>query len=272
LKPLPNIFSHTCYRGYLADCLRQLKLDGISARAFARTCGMSSPNFFRLIIDEKRNLTPLIAARVAGALGLTATEHEYLLALVKLAGSRTANAKNAALTKMRQLVQKAERQVVDDSTLHTSWTNALVWEMLKLREFNENTSKIKELLRNAATEGEIMASLEYFERKSLISKHSATSERPTQALVDFAPSNDVRRIDLQMSHLRFLQLAQHRLNDPLTEREYQGLTVAIKKESFAQVRELTREFIHRLNEQFAVDKDGDEVIRVQVCAFKLTKI
>ncbi len=79
----------------------------------------------------------------------------------------------------------------------------------------------------------------------------------------------LRRIDLQLCHTRFLQLAQHRLNDPLTDREYQGLTAAIKKEEFEAIRKRCRDFIAELNRDFAVDRDGDDVIRIQLSVFKL---
>lgn len=266
---LPSIFSFTNYREYLAVCLEHLKVHhAMSARSLSRICAITSPNYFQQLISEKRNLTPLIAARIGEAFRLTKSENDYLLALIKLNAARSGLMKEAALKKMHSIVQKSERKLIEDSSFHSNWGNALVWEMLKTRHFTRDSLSMRELLRQAISVEEIESAIAYFEKKNLL---TLTPDQAQQKSIDFKPSNDMRRINIQRSHLRFLQLAEHRLNDPLDQREYQGLTVAIKKESFEKIRTLCREFIHSLNDQFAVDSDGDEVIRVQLCAFKLSR-
>lgn len=261
---LPSIYSFTNYREYLANCLEHYKTRNVSIRSVARNCGITSPNYFQQVIGEQRNMTPLIATRMAEAFALSPPELEYFLTLLKLSRARTNLMKESALKKMRVLVQKSERKLIEDKGFHSIWCNALVWELFKTRHHTRDPEAIRELLRHAATVEEIESSIAYFEKKEFLTAAAAET-------FDFKPSNDIRRIDLQRSHLRFLQLAEHRLNDPLDQREFQGLTVAMKKESFDSMRKLCREFISQINEQFAADADGDEVIRVQLCAFKLSR-
>jgi len=273
IEDIPPIFAFTSYREYLSQCLSALRdKRSMSARAFARACAITSPNYFKQVIDEKRNLTPLIARRVADALALNTLQKEYLLLLVKLNHSTTILAKENALHSMRKIILQSERQVVDDNDhdLRSHWTTTVLWEMLKLNNFNYDAEAIRERLRYAATLEAIQASMHYWEARGFIEKDPKTGTIKASPL-EFRPSNDVRRIDIQRSHLQFLQMAQHRLNDPLSEREFQGLIVAIKKEKFATLRDLCREFINRVNELCAADAEADEVIRVQLSAFKITK-
>jgi uncharacterized protein (TIGR02147 family) len=267
---LPTIYAFSDYRSYLAACLAALKDGhGMSVRSISKECGITSPNYIQQVVQAKRNLTPVIADRISAAFDHTETAHKYLLAMIKLERARTGLAKEAALKKMRQLVQASERITIEDHTFHSQWSNALVWELLKTKYRSQNPQQIRHLLRNSTTVDEIDSALRYLQQKQFFREDEAGL---LPGPLDIKPSNDVRRIDLQRSHLRFLQLAEHRVNDPLDQREFQGLTVAVKKESFEPIRNLCRALIHAINEEFSVDEDGDEVLRVQLCVFKVSKV
>lgn len=265
----PSIYAFSNYREYLAAFIAVHQEGGESLRALSRRCGISSPNYLQQVLRGQRNLSRHFAAKFAAGAKLGALPAEYLGALVDLELAPTDRDRQRALDDMRRILRRAERRTVRDEGIHGSWVHQVVWEAAKTRGFSTDVAAIRALLRLAATEAEIEASLAYLHGRGFLAR-ALPSETPTPVPVDFQPSNDVRRVDLQRSHLRFLQLAQHRLNDPLGEREYQGLTAAIKRTDFEAIRQRCRDFVLGLNRDFAVDAQGDEVVRVQLCAFKLT--
>jgi uncharacterized protein (TIGR02147 family) len=266
----PKLYAYTNYREYLRDYLATYREDDRkSVRGFARTCGISSPNYFQQVISGKRNLTAHFARKFAKGAKLGVLETEYLLAMVDLDTAEEGKRRQAALTTMRQVVQRSLRRKIRDEGMHSSWTNAVLWELSKTKRFRRDAESLVRILRNSVSADQVENALKFLLDRGFIK--GGDPDRPlTPMPIDFEPSNDVRRIDLQRSHLQFLRLAQHRLNDPLSEREFQGLTVAIDAKDFETIRQRCRDFIADLNDRFSKDAGGDEVVRIQLCAFKLT--
>jgi uncharacterized protein (TIGR02147 family) len=260
--PKVSIFAYSNYREYLAAFVAACQDAGESLRAVARRCDIASPNYLQQVVSGQRNLTQHFARKVAVGASLNATQGEYLLALVDLEAATDDRLRQSALDTMRRLIRRAERRSVRDEGLHASWVNQVVWEAAKTKRFSPEPAALRALLRGTPSLEDVTEALKYLRSRGYL--------EGTPAPVDFQPSNDVRRVDLQRSHLRFLQLAQHRLNDPLSEREYQGLTAAIRRSDFEAIRRRCREFVAELNRDFAVDEGGDDVMRVQLGVFKLT--
>jgi uncharacterized protein (TIGR02147 family) len=264
-----SIYSYVSYREYLTAYLESCTSSGESIRSVARRCGISSPNYLQQVRKGARNLTPHFARKLAVAANLNALQTEYLLALVALETARDERTRQAALDEMRRLILRSERHTLRVEELYSSWVNQVVWETAKTKIFTAVPASLRSVLRNSPSIEEVNHSLDYLRSRGFLTQGNSKGDL-VPAPVDFEPSNDVRRVDLQRSHLRFLQLAQHRLHDPLHEREYQGLTMSMRQEDFEKIRQRCREFIAALNSDFAVDADGDEVVRIQLCAFKLT--
>ncbi len=72
----PLIFEYSSYRDYLRDLYSYLKASRpyFSYRYFAAKAGFNSPNFLKLVIDGKRNLSSDSVKRFATALKLERDE------------------------------------------------------------------------------------------------------------------------------------------------------------------------------------------------------
>jgi|GEM_PF-609728 len=83
-EPLANVFDYLDYREFLrATYAEGKRLKKLSYRAFSRRAGLLSPNYLKLVIDGKRNITHEMAQRFAQALHLTAEGTEYFELLVR---------------------------------------------------------------------------------------------------------------------------------------------------------------------------------------------
>ena len=74
-----NIYNFTDYREFLKDRYRQLKINDplFSFRHFSKSAGFGSPNYLKLVMDGKRNLSAEAIAKFAKGLRLDNHESEY---------------------------------------------------------------------------------------------------------------------------------------------------------------------------------------------------
>ncbi|RYZ61649.1 MAG: TIGR02147 family protein, partial [Proteobacteria bacterium] len=75
----PSIYGHTNYREYLAAFYKAKKESkrGYSYRQFSQQAGFTSPNFLKLVIEGKRNLSPQSIEQFLTALSLPAPMAAY---------------------------------------------------------------------------------------------------------------------------------------------------------------------------------------------------
>jgi uncharacterized protein (TIGR02147 family) len=80
----PSVFSYRIYRSYLKDFYRVKKATctGYSYRRFSLEGGIASPNFLKLVMDGKKNLTTATILKFAKALDLGAEETFHFEAMV----------------------------------------------------------------------------------------------------------------------------------------------------------------------------------------------
>src|SRR3569832_712791 len=80
----PDVLQYSNYRTYLADYYEFKKAQSpiFSHRYFALKAGLSSPNYLKLVMDGKRNLTKKSQMKFATALGLKGLRVEFFENLV----------------------------------------------------------------------------------------------------------------------------------------------------------------------------------------------
>src|SRR3989338_9919808 len=82
----PNIFEYDNYRSFLKDLYALLKQEksAFSFRFFSRQAGFRSPNFLKLVMEGKRNLSPESIEKFAKGLKLNKNEADFFRRLVLL--------------------------------------------------------------------------------------------------------------------------------------------------------------------------------------------
>ena len=77
-----DVFRYRDHREFLAVFYAQGKAAGLSYRGFARAAGLGAPNYLKLVIEGKRNLSADMAERFARACRLNDEATEYFKLLV----------------------------------------------------------------------------------------------------------------------------------------------------------------------------------------------
>jgi uncharacterized protein (TIGR02147 family) len=263
------IYEHLNYRSFLKAFLEVKKDQGVSLRSIVKRGKIGSHSFLKAVVEGERNLTVRSTEKVCAALGLDGNEREYFLALVKLEHGAEAD-KDKAWNDLRKLLIKSKEVRVHDVGMYSHWLHGVVFSMATVANIEFTAENLFKMLGGIASAEDIQKSMDFLISRTWL-VYDEGLKRYKQSLVKFEVIEDIRRIDVQRNHRHFLDLAKHRLNDDVDEREYQGLTIAVPKNRLPQLKQRLRKFMDEIDDDIGGMSDFDTLIRVQCCIFKLTK-
>ena len=86
-----DIYQYLDYRTYLKDFQadRQVRNASFSVRSFLKRAGITSPSFFKQVVDGDRNLTENTLAAFLTAMNLKTAESLYFRTLVHFCKAKT---------------------------------------------------------------------------------------------------------------------------------------------------------------------------------------
>lgn len=263
-----SIFSYTNYREFLRDYLAEKVENGLSFRCFAKRAKLNSPNYLQLVIRDKKNLSQVSARTVADGIGLKGIEKKFFISLIELEQARESAEKIAILEKIQKYYRQGTSTKIVDGSLQSLWLNPIIWEMSNLGGFCMTVENIQKKLPGICTKSEIEESLRFLIKNGYLVEEAPNTYK--QRNISFEVSNDIKNLNLQKSHLRFLDIAKDKINDPLQDREFQGLTIAIQSGDMAVFKNKIRQFVQDLNQEFSDRPESDAVVRLQISLFKVT--
>src|SRR4051812_22386138 len=82
---------------------KKLSLGGFSYGRFSELAGLGSPNYMKLVIEGKRNLTVANIHQVAAGMGLSFDETQFFEALTLFGQSKTGTEKTYFRRRLREL-------------------------------------------------------------------------------------------------------------------------------------------------------------------------
>lgn len=261
------IFNYLNYRKFLSDRLVIELKEGKTYRHLSKEVGMSTPNFFQQVISGQRNLTELHAKKIAVFLSLSAIETEYLVLMSRLLRDSYKD-KEAILEKMQQMIRSAKINEVYDQDFHSHWLHQVVFEMATAKGLGFTKQKFSERLKHLATSDEVQNSLDFLLAKGYLSR--TDDGRYMQENVKFSSPQNIRNIDIRRNHLRFLDMAKHRVHADIFERSFQGLTIAMPARAMPDLNERLARLVDEIDLIYNSGPDADTVVRLQLCAFQVT--
>ncbi|MGZ5279446.1 MAG: TIGR02147 family protein [Pseudobdellovibrionaceae bacterium] len=146
----PEILNYRDYRKFLEDSYyyKKSQRSGFSFRRFSQLCGISSPNYLQLVMQNKRNLSVALADTVADVLHLSAPEKEYFCALVELdllPAIEKEKVQKRLLSSIKCLV--AKQMPKEQFRILHEWYHLVIRELVLLPDFQNNGEWISEKLR-----------------------------------------------------------------------------------------------------------------------------
>jgi len=289
----PVLGEYTDYRRYLKDVYdyrRQTEATGMrnySYAHFSAAADIKSPNYLKLIIEGRRNLSDEMIAKFAKALRLNRDDTEEFRALVHYGQAHQPIERNQALKSLADL--RAKRALASGVITSRSWDKVPDWIGWVLYAMTEQSGvqfdpdALQKLFRAKASADEIRVALgKLIDSGELIRERTdSESDSGNSQLGKIVKARDLIESpqDLPVALIRKLQAEliylgiESLFRDSPKEREFGAMTLALTEEEFQQVRFELRQMRKRLQTDILVKRKstkGDRVYQLNVQLFPVT--
>lgn len=180
-----DVFRYRDYREFLSAFYQTRKGSGYSYRSFAKAAGVGAPNYLKLVIEGKRNLSPTMATRFAAACRLAGDAAEYfslLVAFNQAKDDRQRNELHEQLTRFARF-RASQRLDLAEKDYHSSWFIPAIRELVACPGFSEDCTWIASVLVPRINEKQAKRALEVLLRLGLIERDPSGVLRQTTRAV-----------------------------------------------------------------------------------------
>lgn len=253
----PTVFEYEDYRVFLRETytFQKARSRHYSFRNFSRRAGFTSPNFLKLVIDGKRNLSADSIAKFVLALRLSKAEGEFFCHLVQFNQARTASerAECAKLLLRSKGFQRVYPLKQAEYAYYAQWYYVPIRELVTLRDFREDPFWIANQLHPPIAPAEAAKALHDLERLGLLTRDSAG--RLAQAQRTVTTENEVVSASVVDYHKEMLKKASDAIDSvPRAKRELSAACVPISTATAAKIKSM----IQNLRQEILALAGGDD--------------
>lgn len=270
------------YRLYLADFylakknLTRNSIRPYSYAIFSAAADIKSPNYLKMIIEGKRNLSLDMVAKFARACGLNKAQSDELKLLVVFNQAEDPADRNYALKQLSEyrVEQKLKLGQLDRRVFEKvpNWIGWIIYAMVDQEGVSFETSQLKDLLRGKASESEINEALENLLKSGELVRDEANGQirkgKPSEAPEEIPPAL-VRKLQMQLMYLGLESLYQ----DSATEREFGSLTLSLTAKEFEEIKFKLRQLrkaLHKDNSIARMGAKGERVYQLNLQLFPVS--
>jgi uncharacterized protein (TIGR02147 family) len=268
-----SVFDYMNYRDFLRDYYEEKKQAHAfySYRLFAQKAGFKSPNFLKLVIEKKRNLSKESVFKFCKALGLKKKECEYFENLVFFNQSESLEEKNVYLTRLvRYHANGAQKKIAQsEMAYYRDWFNPVIRELICARDFGEDYKKLGQAVAPSISAVEARHSVELLLRLKYIERQPDGSFRKTSASLTTGPA--VRSIAVANYHKAMIALGAESIERfRAAQRDIESVTVSVSPATYEAIKGRANEFMMELLHMAENDARCDQIAQVNIQVFPLS--
>lgn len=180
---LPSLETYLSYREYLRDYFTARKEADpkFSHRFFAQRAGFTSTALVPLLIQGKRNLTPLYMDGFIRALGLDLRLASYFRTLVEFTHAKTDQERIALENELRKFRVKGPTRVETASLrFYESWVNVALHQALSCLDVKTDLAPVRDFLEPKPSLDELRRSLQLLRELELVRKDKNGFWKPSE--------------------------------------------------------------------------------------------
>jgi uncharacterized protein (TIGR02147 family) len=269
-----SVFEYDNYRTYLRDLYERLKATRphFSYRYFSAKAGFRSPNFLKLVIDGKRNLSAESIEKFVHALKLKKGEGEFFRTLVLMNQARTSDEKKFHTENLMR--SRPFRHVhpirKDQYDYYSQWYNVPIRELISLAGFREDPDWIARTLVPPVSPRQARKALERMLALGLVQRDDSGKLIPTDAFI--TTGDEVTSASVTQYHREMLRKASEAIDRfPPGERDISSVTISLSGKRFEQIKQLVQKFRKELLAIADQDPSPEGVFQVNLQLFPLTR-
>jgi uncharacterized protein (TIGR02147 family) len=279
---LPDLSEYMDYRLFLADFYHAKKnqtrfsIRPYSYAIFSAAADIKSPNYLKMIIEGKRNLSNDMIMKFAKACALNKAQSDEFKFLILFNQAEDPADRNYALKLLSEyrVEQKLKLGEFDRKVFEKvpNWIGWIIFAMVDQAGVKFKIPQLKDLLRGKASETEINHALEALLKSGELVREEATGEikkgKSSEAPEEI-PSELVRKLQMQLMYLGLESLYQ----DAPAEREFGSLTLAMTEKEFEELKFKLRQLrksLHKDNSIARMSAKGERVYQLNLQLFPVS--
>ncbi len=268
------LFEYMNFRDFLRDFYEHKRQEHsfYSYRLFSQKAGFSSPNFLKLVIDGKRNLSKESVFKCMRALNLTKPETDYFENLVFFNQSQTLDEKNAYLAKLLKHRKKSEPGRIEESEFeyYSAWYHPVIRELATAKDFRDDFRALGKMIIPAISGDEVQKSVQLLLKLGYIVRSEQGGYEKTSLSLSTGPQ--VRSVAVANYHKEMLRLASESIERiPAGRRDISSLTLSVSDETYAMLKEKIVAFRRELLSIAEAQPRADIVAQVNIQLFPLSQ-
>jgi uncharacterized protein (TIGR02147 family) len=266
-----NIYNFSDYRDFLKDRYRQLKdADPLfSFRFFSKQAGFGSPNYLKLVMDGKRNLSADAIGKFAKGLRLDNHESEYFRYMVEYNQCENEHKKKvyeAKLLYLRELF-KVKTLIPELYDYYHEWYHAAIREIVHKGAVKNDPAAIAASLVPQISETEAQNSIGLLRKLNFISETDGMLVSTEAGEIDSTSAAMAQKIYYeQMAELA----AQSLYTQGPETQDFESITISLPQDKVGELRTKIRQLITELGGTHS-GNPGDAVYQLNVQLFALTR-
>lgn len=268
-----SIFEFVDYRKFLRAYYNEQKKKNryFSYRYFAGKAGISSPSFFKQVIDGKRNLTRPVIEKFGSAMKLGNREAAYFLSMVMFDQARTSVEKQQHYNSMRSMAGNFKESVLngDFFDYFAQWYIPVIRELVTLYDFKDDFKKLASMIIPPIKPSEAKSAIKLLLRLRLLKKDNDGLYKQTDTAL--VADKSVVSLALQTfakTMIDHSKLALEQAN--VDERHISGITMGISPETYSLLASEIDAFKDRVKAIVNRDKNSSVVYQMNFAFFPVS--
>ena len=270
---MKDILEYTSYRQYIADYYAERKAkSAFSWQEFATLAGFSSSIFLKYVSEGRYNLGEATAMRVATAMKLADYECDFFVELVKFDHAKTDAEKKAAYGKMISIAETHKAKILEGDSFRffSDWKNPVIRELAPAMP-GAKPLALAHACREKITAAEVTETLNFLVKAGLLQKDDAGNYTQTEQSVTTGPM-EVTPVAVRGMHRQMGEFALDAIEGvPQSERHFSGVTLGVTHEAYNEIVQVIAECRKKVIAIATRDSAIDEVYRLNMQLFPLTK-
>ncbi|QQS05457.1 MAG: TIGR02147 family protein [Fibrobacterota bacterium] len=269
-----TVFEYLDYHVFLREWIDAKKADRstYSYQELANRARMKSRSFLRMVAMGERDLLHAAAVRLSEAMGLTARESEYFLALVGYNNASDPWERNLYLAKLKAINKPSQRKILSTQQflLFSEWYIIPIWELVTSKPFGNDFKSLGQLLDPTISPEEARNAIAILLELDLIEPEG---DKYAQKEYILHTKDELVSATIKSYQAKTIDLAQNALSRMPTDlRNIGTLTLGLDADSWIEIQEEMKFFRQKIIDISAKTKSPDRVYQLNFQAFPLTKI
>jgi len=267
------VFRYRDYREFLAAYYAVKKASGLSYRSFAKAAGVGAPNYLKLVIEGKRNLSDDMSERFAKACRLNSESTAYFKLLVAFNQARTDERRNELHARLSEFprFRAAQRLDLAQKEYHSTWYHPAIREMVACPGFVERPTDIARQLWPAITEKQALRALESLLKLGMLERDGTGRLRQSTRAV--TTGEQASGLYIRNYHAEMMQRATAAMETvPSQHRFITSLTLSASDATLAEIQRRVDELREDLVALCDADPNPNRVVQLNLQLFPLSHV